>query len=628
MPISSHAEKILELFHELELYVLSKEQFLTNLQHIEEQYQHGQFDYLRYEHRIEQVLQGKSKEAWLAYYNSYIFSLLRNIGYYNEQLFLEAYKIQVDVPLRMRGEELPVPIPKKRSWLAIFTRSKKAAKPEKKPLAPPPAAPRPTAILEGGEEEEVVIGSEIPEGALTAEDTLAAPETVRTYTAKNMPPEHPVEAPGRAIAQRAKPKQETPRAARKLSLLQRMFAAIRKFFRGSEAPLFDQILEEKEKKEISGVATIGSLLGLGSLRDFIMALTYKPSRQTKEQLVHNDLRLRYIRTGNFSDLGKTEHINATLLRKEAERVQQLLQHKRALQLYKPSLVGAVANLAVRDLSFWLIDRFPGFFRSLYNNIRYANLKILSNTYVNIMVLITLFTGAFSLLIFPLLFLFQGETLLAILLKTVFMTVILSAVSFFSFYLYPLMRARDRRANIQANMPFALNHMAAVAASGVPPNIMFKLVDQTEEYGEICLEAKKIDQFITIFGYDMITAIRSIASTTPRPSFKEFLEGMASTVESGGDLQDYLEEKSKESLLTYELERQKYTEAIQTYSDIYTGILIAAPLFFVAALSLISILGGGLGGMPIDVLLSLSTYLVIPLLNVLFIIFLELNQPEL
>ena len=245
-----------------------------------------------------------------------------------------------------------------------------------------------------------------------------------------------------------------------------------------------------------------------------------------------------------------------------------------------------------------------------------------------MVLVTLFTGAFSLLIFPLLFLFQGETLLAILLKTVFMTVILSAVSFFSFYLYPLMRARDRRANIQANMPFALNHMAAVAASGVPPNIMFKLVDQTEEYGEICLEAKKIDQFITIFGYDMITAIRSVASTTPSPAFKEFLEGMASTVESGGDLQDYLEEKSKESLLTYELERQKYTEAIQTYSDIYTGILIAAPLFFVAALSLISILGGGLGGIPIDVLLSISTYLVIPLLNVLFIIFLELNQPEL
>jgi len=482
--------------------------------------------------------------------------------------------------------------------------------------------------LEGGEEEEVVIGSEIPEGALTAEDTIAAPETVRTYTAKNMPPEHPFEAQGRAIAQRAKPKQETPQPASQPNLLQRILAAIRKFFRGSEAPLFDQILEEKEKKEISGVATIGSLLGLGSLRDFLTALTYKPSRQTKEQLVHNDLRLRYIRTGNFSDLGKTEHINATLLRKEAERVQQLLQHKRALQLYKPSLVGAVANLAVRDLSFWLIDRFPGFFRSLYNNIRYANLKILSNTYVNIMVLVTLFTGAFSLLIFPLLFLFQGETLLAILLKTVFMTVILSAVSFFSFYLYPLMRARDRRANIQANMPFALNHMAAVAASGVPPNIMFKLVDQTEEYGEICLEAKKIDQFITIFGYDMITAIRSVASTTPSPAFKEFLEGMASTVESGGDLQDYLEEKSKESLLTYELERQKYTEAIQTYSDIYTGILIAAPLFFVAALSLISILGGGLGGIPIDVLLSISTYLVIPLLNVLFIIFLELNQPEL
>jgi len=103
--------------------------------------------------------------------------------------------------------------------------------------------------------------------------------------------------------------------------------------------------------------------------------------------------------------------------------------------------------------------------------------------------------------------------------------------------------------------------------------------------------------------------------------------MISNIESGSELKIYMNEKSKEALLEYELERQKFTETISTYSDIYTGILIAAPLFFVSALSLVSILGGVVGSIPIDTLIVMGTYVVIPLLNIMFIIFLQLTQPE-
>jgi archaellum biogenesis protein FlaJ (TadC family) len=81
------------------------------------------------------------------------------------------------------------------------------------------------------------------------------------------------------------------------------------------------------------------------------------------------------------------------------------------------------------------------------------------------------------------------------------------------------------------------------------------------------------------------------------------------------------------MLNYRLERQKYVESLATYSDIYTGVLIAAPLFFVTALSLVSVIGGDVGGISINTLINLGTYLIIPALNVLFLIFLELNQPE-
>ena len=77
---------------------------------------------------------------------------------------------------------------------------------------------------------------------------------------------------------------------------------------------------------------------------------------------------------------------------------------------------------------------------------------------------------------------------------------------------------------------------------------------------------------------------------------------------------------------YQLERQKYVETISTYSDVYTGILIAAPLFFVVALALVSILGGTIMGLSVDIVIAIGTYIIIPFLNIAFIIFLELTQP--
>ncbi|MEK6854056.1 MAG: hypothetical protein AABX60_01855, partial [Nanoarchaeota archaeon] len=64
-----------------------------------------------------------------------------------------------------------------------------------------------------------------------------------------------------------------------------------------------------------------------------------------------------------------------------------------------------------------------------------------------------------------------------------------------------------------------------------------------------------------------------------------------------------------------------------YSDIYTGLLIAAPLFFVASMALVNMLGGTLGGIGVDVVMAVGAYLIIPLLNIGFIVFLQVTQPE-
>ncbi len=65
----------------------------------------------------------------------------------------------------------------------------------------------------------------------------------------------------------------------------------------------------------------------------------------------------------------------------------------------------------------------------------------------------------------------------------------------------------------------------------------------------------------------------------------------------------------------------------TYSDMYTGILIAAPLLFMTTLAIINVIGGSIGGLSVKTISIAGTYLIIPFLNIIFLVFLSIIQPE-
>jgi flagellar protein FlaJ len=319
-------------------------------------------------------------------------------------------------------------------------------------------------------------------------------------------------------------------------------------------------------------------------------------------------------------------IDTTLLTKESIKLRNILRGK-STSKRKSFLIGPIANLMVRNISSWLIKRFPNFFEVMYNGIRLANLKMLSSTYVNVMVFCCILSLIIGTLLSFVVFGLIGLPFIVVFVRALFFGIIASTITFAIFYGYPFNRIKERRRNIKTNISFAISHMAAVSGSGVPPFSMFQLLAQSPEYGEVTVEIQRVVDYCNLFGYDLIISIRSVAATTPSPDLKEFLSGLVSSIESGGDLKTYLIEKSKDAFSSYELERQKFNEIISTYSDIYTGILIAAPLFFISALALIGLLGGQVGGINIKILVGVGIYVVIPVMNIAFILFLEMTQPE-
>ena len=294
--------------------------------------------------------------------------------------------------------------------------------------------------------------------------------------------------------------------------------------------------------------------------------------------------------------------------------------KEDYSVYKPSEIGSLTNRYLGDISINLTKKYPEFFKPLENTLKQVDIKILPKTYVSISLFFTILSLPLLILIFSL--------LLQNFITGFLLGIVGSALTFVCFYFYPASLTGGRRKKIKDDLPFALIHMSAVAGSGARPIDIFDLLLKSGEYRELGKEVNKIMNYTNLFGYDLTTALKNVAKTTPSPEFRELLNGMVSTIETGGDLREYLDGKAQDTMNTYKLERQKYLSTLETYSDIYTSILIAAPLLFVVVLAIINVIGGDIAGIQANIIAIIGTYVALPLLNIGYILFLTISQPEL
>jgi len=310
-----------------------------------------------------------------------------------------------------------------------------------------------------------------------------------------------------------------------------------------------------------------------------------------------------------------------------------------IEIRKPNFYVRFANFLFKSYSNRLIKR--GHLKDLAFNIRKSGLNILVNSYVSVIflntllaffagILIGLFLTFFSLKIvfapIPIeinLLAFSAFTLAR---NMVIWPLLASSFIFLFSYYYPSLEVSSRRSKINDELPFALIHMSAIAGSGVEPTKIFRIISDTAEYKEFGKETRKVINKINLYGHDLSTALKESARLSPSDKVRELFNGMATVITTGGDLKLYLEKKSADTMTEYKLSRRRFAEAAGTYADVYTGVLIAAPLIFGVILAVMAPLGGkvlGLSFQSVSVLGLVGIFI----LNVVFLAFMKLVQPS-
>ncbi len=216
-------------------------------------------------------------------------------------------------------------------------------------------------------------------------------------------------------------------------------------------------------------------------------------------------------------------------------------------------------------------------------------------------------------------------------KEVFISILFAGLGFIAlfgatymiFYFTPFSKAGDRRREIERMMPHAIHFMYALSKSGIGILQIFEaLARHSDVYGEVSREIDFVLRNIRYFGKDLRRSLVELSETTPSQTLRDFVSGILTVIESGGNLQIFLAEKAEQYRERAKVEQKGFLETLGLFAEVYITLLVAAPIFFLIVEIIMLAIGSGSMMMIYGVV-----YLMIPLGSACFIALIQMITPS-
>jgi flagellar protein FlaJ len=183
--------------------------------------------------------------------------------------------------------------------------------------------------------------------------------------------------------------------------------------------------------------------------------------------------------------------------------------------------------------------------------------------------------------------------------------------FAAFYFLPSTLARSRGGKLDAELPYAVGHMSVLSTAGVTPERIFDVLAREEGGGVVAAEAGMMVRDMSALGMDLSQAIEAEIKRSPSEGFSEFLDGFRSASQTGSDLNAYLRRAASTMMLNRRLRAKAVGENVGVVAEIYTVVLVVAPLLLLIMFSVMGAIVGSIGGLSIVTLMYLVAYLFVP-----------------
>jgi len=274
-------------------------------------------------------------------------------------------------------------------------------------------------------------------------------------------------------------------------------------------------------------------------------------------------------------------------------------------------------------------KFLPLFKDMDVNLRKSGINVSFKAYVSLVILVTVFVSICVLVLIPLLLiLFLHLALFVSLLFGVGASLLAGALTVVVCYVYPIYRADSLRRELEDGLSFTAGYMSILAGAGVTPECIFRSLAQADPFLAVSKESRTITRDVGLFGSDILSALESTSNRSPSERFKHLLQGFIATVHSGGNLEKYLADRSRQYMSLKRIALGKFSDALAVLAEFYVSLLVAGPLILVVMLAVMAMLGGGGSGFfDPRLLLQLLTYLGIPIGSIAFLVVLDVVSPR-
>ena len=278
-------------------------------------------------------------------------------------------------------------------------------------------------------------------------------------------------------------------------------------------------------------------------------------------------------------------------------------------------------LAFRYVSAQLPKVMP-YFQELGQSLQKAGIKISLEAYVSLTLFITGVSFVATFAVTSVVAALLGVPVLITMLFSFAVGIVSGIGTFGLIYGLPGFLAANRRKRMDLELPYVASHLSILATAGLPPARMFKLLEDSATTPQVASEANEITRDVEVLGEDIITALEAERIRSPSKTFAEMLEGFVATIRSGGSLTGYLQDATRVVMDLRRVAAKQLVEGLATFAEVYVTLMVVFPLLIIVMFSVMSIIGGGMGGFSTTAMMTLVTYLIIPFSGIGVIVLLD------
>lgn len=210
---------------------------------------------------------------------------------------------------------------------------------------------------------------------------------------------------------------------------------------------------------------------------------------------------------------------------------------------------------------------------------------------------------------------------------VIMGIVMFQAIFAFMYFLPTININGRRKKLTEELLFFIGYMAMLASSGQTIEGVFRSIARERTDEEIVKDAAFIIRNVDLLGMDILTSIETLARRSPHPSYTELLEGLIATVVTGGSLVNYFSSTMKVLMEEKRMILKRLTETMSIVAEMYTILLVVFPLMAIIMLAIMAIMAPTLGGFSLQTLMSLLSYLFVPVLGGVMLMMIDGMLPK-